>query len=133
MISANKVEKIKKFEINKNALGKLLHAKLIKRSIAFIPATDKKKWKKRLDNVFKYHQHIEHLGNTSNKTCARTLWVKIMSLFKYIIKDLNKCRHDHMPLIIIQVGPTLCYTDVSLFCGSSQYRGMSKCLLHCRY
>ena len=51
--------------------------------------------------------------------------VKIMSLFKYIIKDLNKCRHDHMALINYTSGPnSLCYIDAFaiLFCSSSQYR-----------
>lgn len=43
-----KKEKIKNLRLIR-MLRKLLHAKLIKWSIAFIPATDKEKMKKRLD------------------------------------------------------------------------------------
>lgn len=36
---------------------------------------------------------------------CKDFMVKIMSFIKYIIKDLNKCRHDRMPLINYSSGP----------------------------
>ena len=43
---------------------------------------------------------------------CKDFMVKIMSLIKYVIKDLNKCRHDHMPLINYTTGPNSLLYDI---------------------